>query len=156
MLLEGSDPAAILQTLDSFASTIPGADGTTMVCAIVDRAAATITYASAGHLPPLVVGEAGHRWLNQCQGVPLAVHPAATRTNVTESLEVGDVIVLYTDGLVERRGEVIDTGLARLSAAAEDRRGTPVQLLADGLLATVAPASPRDDVVLVVKHFDGN
>jgi serine phosphatase RsbU (regulator of sigma subunit) len=156
MLLEGGDPASILQTLDSFAATIPGADGTTIVCAIVDRAAATITYASAGHLPALVVGGAGHRWLNQAQGLPLAVHPAATRTNVTEPLEVGDVIVLYTDGLVERRGELIDIGLARLSEAAEALRGATVQPLADGLLAAVAPASPRDDVVLLVKHFDGS
>jgi serine phosphatase RsbU (regulator of sigma subunit) len=76
------------------------------------------------------------------------------RVNATESLAVGDVIVLYSDGLVERRGEPIDDGLERLAAAATALHGDSVQRIADELLRRLSPENTRDDVVLVVKSFE--
>jgi serine phosphatase RsbU (regulator of sigma subunit) len=153
MLMEGRDPAATLQGLDAFAATIPGASCATVTCAVVNRSAGTITYSSAGHPPTLVVDAHGARWLVGATATPLAVG-SPERVNATESLAVGDVIVLYSDGLVERRGEPIDDGLERLAAAATALHGDSVQRIADELLRRLSPENTRDDVVLVVKSFE--
>jgi hypothetical protein len=153
MLMEGRDPAATLQGLDAFAATIPGASCATVTCAVVNRSAGTITYSSAGHPPTLVVDAHGARWLVGATATPLAVG-SPERVNATESLAVGDVIVLYSDGLVERRGEPIDVGLERLAAAATALHGDSVQRIADELLRRLSPENTRDDVVLVVKSFE--
>jgi serine phosphatase RsbU (regulator of sigma subunit) len=66
-----------------------------------------------------------------------------------------DLLVLYTDGLVERRSEVIDAGLDRLAAAATrwHERGANASETADGLLRELLPTRGDDDVVLVVKRL---
>ncbi|QGG96616.1 PP2C family protein-serine/threonine phosphatase [Actinomarinicola tropica] len=155
MLLDGLAPDQVLERLDRFAARTAHAFASTVVCAVIDREAHTLTYASAGHLPPLLVGTDRTRWLDEVGGVPLAVHPGAERRSATTELQRGDVVVLYTDGLVERRGEVIDAGLQRLEAAARQLHGEPVNAVADGILRRALSGAERfDDVVLVVKHLD--
>jgi serine phosphatase RsbU (regulator of sigma subunit) len=69
----------------------------------------------------------------------------------TASLGLEDTLVLYTDGLVERRGEPLDRGIARLEAALVRHRHLGVEALADQLLAELPPRSAlRDDIALVV------
>ncbi|MEK8226836.1 SpoIIE family protein phosphatase [Oerskovia sp. M15] len=70
LLLENHGPAATLEGLDRFARTLPGAELATVLCAIVDENARTLTYSAAGHLPPLVVSTAETRWLNEGRGTP--------------------------------------------------------------------------------------
>ena len=151
MLLEGRDPAETLAALDLFASSIDGAFCTTVVCAIIDRATDVVTYSRAGHPPPLVVGAGGRVWLDEAGGMPLAVDPSQPRTNATKQLSPDDVLVMYSDGLIERRGEHLDIGLERLATAASSLWGRSVQQFADGLLRQLLPENTRDDVVLVVK-----
>lgn len=155
LLLEGNGPAATLEALDRFAEAVDGARGTTVVCAIIDLAAGTVRYACAGHLPPLLMGRDTTTWLMGARGAPLATGERRRGEEAEAPLAEGDVLVLYSDGLVERRGEVLDVGLTRLAAAAAARRGSSVHDLADGLLEDLLAADARDDVALVVKVVPG-
>jgi serine phosphatase RsbU (regulator of sigma subunit) len=153
MILEGRDPAAVLDGLDTFASSIDGAACATVVCAVFDRNKRTLTYARAGHPPPLIVNAAGVTWLDQSGGAPLSIDNGRPRTNAVVDVDDADVLVLYTDGLIERRGESLDIGLARLSAGATELYGSTVHRFADGLLRLLSPETTRDDVVVVVKQL---
>jgi serine phosphatase RsbU (regulator of sigma subunit) len=154
MLLEDKDPAEVLAALDRFAESTENAFGATVVCAVIDRAEGSLSYSRAGHLPPLLLGPKGAEWLDGPGGPPLATVKRVARTTVTVPLVHGDVVVLYTDGLVERRDEVIDVGLARLAAAAEEAYGLPVHQMADVVMRQVLVEDPDDDVVLVVKRLE--
>jgi hypothetical protein len=150
MLLEGRTPAAVLDGLDLFAATLDGASFATVVCAVIDRSEDVVTYASAGHPPPLLIGPTGTSWLDGSRGAPLTID-TGERMNATRQLHADDVIILYSDGLIERRGESLDVGLQRLADAAQLHRGSSVQHLADALLSELIPDGAEDDVVLVVK-----
>lgn len=154
MLLEDDDPAATLERLDRFADSTPLAFGATMVCAVVDRVSHTMTYAIAGHPPPLLVGPEGARWLDGIGGLPLAVDLSIPRRSATVDLRAHDIVVLYSDGLVERREESIDVGLERLHQAATSLHGRPIHAIADELLRRTLGPDRSDDVVLVVKQLD--
>jgi serine phosphatase RsbU (regulator of sigma subunit) len=118
LLLEHHGAAATLEALDRFARTIDGAECTTVFCGIVDPRAGTLTYSSAGHPPPLVLGHGEVSWLGGATGVPLAVPFDSGREEATVTLDPTDTLVLYTDGLVERRDDSIDAGLRALADAA--------------------------------------
>ena len=151
MLLEGRDPASVLEGLDLFAGSVEGAYCATVVCALIDRRDGVITYSRAGHPPPLVSGPIGARWLDDGLSVPLAVAEGVERHNAEASMTAEDVLVLYSDGLVERRGEVIDTGLDRLAETVERVDDESVADLADRLLREMLIDDSDDDVVVVVK-----
>jgi serine phosphatase RsbU (regulator of sigma subunit) len=153
MVLEGRGPAAVLEGLDSFAAHLDGALCTTVVCTTYDRAARQLTYARAGHPPPLIAGPRGFRWLDGANGPPLAVATDVSRTELTHRVEDDEILVLYSDGLVERRNEHIDLGLARLVESAARQHEHRAQAIADGVLRDLLPENARDDVVLVVKRF---
>ncbi len=150
MLLDGGDPATVLSGLDTFASSVEGAFCATVACAVVEKGDARITYSLAGHPPPLVVGPRGARWLKEAVGPPLSVIEVS-RYNEVVSIDRDDLIVMYTDGLVERRHEHIDLGLARLAAVAAMWHGASVAEVADGILKELLGPDAADDVVLVVK-----
>src|SRR6202035_298032 len=72
VLLRAPGPAAAVGDLDTFASRIPGAECTTVFCAVIDLAAGTVTYSCAGHPPPILVTDAGdYGLLDQALSVPL-------------------------------------------------------------------------------------
>jgi serine phosphatase RsbU (regulator of sigma subunit) len=155
LVLDNHDPAAMLERLDVFAASIAGAFATSVVCVTIDRLAGTLSYSRAGHPPPLLIGRDGPRWLDGAGGCLLQVRHQCERPLATADYSDGDLLVLYTDGLVERRGEIIDVGLARLAAAAarwHEREGSASQA-ADGLLRELLPIRGDDDVVLVVKRL---
>ncbi len=156
MLLEGRRPAEVVEGLDTFAAALDGAMGTTMVCVVYDRVAHRMTYARAGHPPPLVADATGHRWLDANGGPPLAAVPGVSRTEASEDVSEDGIIVLYSDGLIERRGEHLDVGMSRLADSMSQLKGLAVQAIADGLIRDVEPENTRDDVVLVIKRFGIN
>ncbi|MBB2923521.1 PP2C family protein-serine/threonine phosphatase [Cellulomonas cellasea] len=150
LLLQDLAPAATLDGLDRFAATLPGAECASVVCAVVDERARTVTYSKAGHPPPLVLSGTGSRWLEDGTGtlLGLAPHP---RPEATATFERGETLVLYTDGLIERRGEGLDDGLARLARiAVATVAQRPVDQLGDLLIGTMLDVGARDDVALVV------
>lgn len=151
LLLEGAGPAAALDGLDRFAATLPGAEFATVVCAVVDEAAMTLTYAAAGHLPPVLVGAGGDtRWLDGGRS-PSLVLGSPPRTESVTTVQNGDMVVLYTDGLVERRDEALPVGLERLrELVGVDAGAVTPDGLADALLTALVPRGGADDVAVVV------
>ncbi|MFR9798612.1 PP2C family protein-serine/threonine phosphatase [Streptomyces sp. MS06] len=146
-------PAQALEVLGLYARAVDGALGTTAVKAMVEPRSRLIIYSNAGHPPPVLLHPGGgSELLDQAVDPPLATRPRhVPRPQAGHAYSAGDTLVLYTDGLIERRGEDIDTGLARLRAAlARHGRESPEQL-ADGVLADLGVAGgARDDIALVV------
>jgi anti-anti-sigma factor len=149
-LLAGATPSAALELLDRFASRLPGALASTAACVVLDPAAGTVRWARAGHLPPLLVTADGARLLAEPAGVVLGVPGRRAYTEGSAPLADGDTLLLYTDGLVERRGEDLDAGLTRLCELAGGLAGEDPERLATGLLhAMLAETDQPDDVALI-------
>jgi serine phosphatase RsbU (regulator of sigma subunit) len=109
-----------------------------------------LSYGSAGHLPPLLLAADGStRFLRDGASTPLLALREDVEDGVAE-LAPGDRVVLYTDGLVERRREPIDESLERLRSAAEGFDGG-VEALCDHLLERLSPpaGSPHDDIAII-------
>jgi serine phosphatase RsbU (regulator of sigma subunit) len=110
-----------------------------------------LRWASAGHLPPLVrLADGTVHVLDDDSDPMLGVAPDRPRTERITELPEGSLLLLYTDGLVERRAESISAGLARLADALADVGGGEVEQVSDLLLARMLPTAPDDDVALLV------
>jgi serine phosphatase RsbU (regulator of sigma subunit) len=156
LLLQDRSPAEVLDGLDAFARTLPGAECTTVFCGVVDEVEHSVTYAVAGHLPPVLSRAAGTtELLTGGRSAALALS-TAPRAEAVERLVDGDLLVLYTDGLVERRGESLRVGLDRLTDAVRDQvHDAGPTAVADGLLRAFVPDGAADDVALVVYRVGG-
>jgi serine phosphatase RsbU (regulator of sigma subunit) len=110
-----------------------------------------LRWASAGHLPPLVrLADGTVHVLDDESDPMLGIAPDRPRTERTAELPEGSLLLLYTDGLVERRGESISAGLSRLADVLADVGGGDVEQVSDLLLARMLPTAPDDDVALLV------
>ncbi|GEL22371.1 hypothetical protein PSU4_13250 [Pseudonocardia sulfidoxydans NBRC 16205] len=146
-LREGRTPAQALETLDGYVGWIPGAVASTAACLILDRGTRTLCWARAGHLPPLLVDATDAGFLEGGHGTVLGMTGRPPYTEGTTVVRPGATLLLYTDGLVERRGELIDDGLERLRAAAAELADAPPEQLVDGLLERLAEQDVHlDDV----------
>lgn len=146
-------PHEVLQLLDVLAAEIDASQIATCVYAVHDPNEGHLVYASAGHLPILVCDEDGtvHR-AEDPTGPPLGTG-GWVHTSGTIALPPGSTAVLYTDGLVERRSEDIDEGLASLGRALSGAKGSP-QVVCDRLIRSLGVTAEHDDdvAVLVVQH----
>lgn len=152
------DPAEVLRELDRFTATTDGGFCTTVVYGVLDPTGMTFTFSSAGHLPPLLSEpDRDSRLLDDVRGLPLGVDPnGAVRPRTTVPLSRGATLVLFTDGLVERRDRPIDVGLNRLAELVDAERGLPIEAFADALLAgTSDDGAEDDDTALVCIHLPG-
>ena len=156
VLLRACGPAEALTDLDTFAGRIPGAECATMFCAIIDHAAGTVTYSCAGHPPPiLVTAEGEYELLDQARSLPLGMLPDGwERQQATAALPAGATLMLYTDGLVERRGRPLDAGIDAAAVAIAERAGDHPELVADHVMTAMTPAAGYDDdvAVLIYRH----
>jgi serine phosphatase RsbU (regulator of sigma subunit) len=151
LLLESNSPAHVLSALDRFAALVPGAVCSTVFCAVVDPAAGTLRYSSAGHVPAIVVDADGRsRFLTAAGALPLAVVEDLVRPEADVVLTSGSTLLLYTDGLVERRDEDLDRGMARAVAALAEGRHLPPAQLVGVLTDQLLDDSPDDDVALLL------
>ncbi len=107
----------IVENLDHFAQDVEGARLSTMVAASYEPSSGKLELISAGHMPPMVRRANGSVIQLPDGGRPLGLGTHIERSTMQTSLGVGDSLWLYTDGLVERRGESIDVGLERLRKA---------------------------------------
>ncbi|MEU9479870.1 SpoIIE family protein phosphatase [Streptomyces sp. NPDC048191] len=120
----------------------------TMVLARYHPHRHVLTWAQAGHLPPLLVRDGEVLRLDRPAGMLLGASAAAVYESAEIHLEPGDRILLYTDGLVERPGESLDAGLDRLAGVVRTHaRGESGSL--DELLATLLADERRDDVCVL-------
>jgi PAS domain S-box-containing protein len=145
-------PHRLLCELDHFAQRHRITDFATALCICLDPSDGSIEYSRASHPPALVCAPGGAvQWLDGCRSLPLGVGPLDERPVATASLQAGGVLVAYSDGLVERRGESIDIGLRRLAEIVERHAGEPVHdLCARTLEALTGGIDVEDDAVLVV------
>jgi PAS domain S-box-containing protein len=156
VLLRAPGPAAALTDLDTFASRIPGAECATVFCAIIDPAAGTVSYNCAGHPPPILASATGeHCLLDQAQSLPLGMLPAhLQREQATATLPPGATLMLYTDGLVERRNQSLDKGMDAAAVAMTERARDHPDSVADHIMSVMTPAVGYDDdvAVLIYRH----
>ncbi|WP_319462347.1 SpoIIE family protein phosphatase [Micromonospora sp. RTP1Z1] len=154
MLLQAKSPAEVLSALDGFARLIPGGACTTLFCAIIDCAGGEVRYSSAGHPPGILMHPDGAaELLDGARSVPLASVAVDRRPEAVAPVRPGSTLLLYTDGLVERRRELIDAGIARAVDVLAEGRDLSEGELVDRLMRDLLPASGSDDVaVLVYRH----
>ncbi|MEV7617127.1 SpoIIE family protein phosphatase [Streptomyces sp. NPDC089799] len=146
-------PARALEVLGLYARSVEGAESTTAVSVNVDWTTRSLTYSNAGHPPPALLGQDGAVvFLDQATDPPLGARPEhVPRPQAEHAFTDGDTLVLYTDGLIERRNEDIDTGLTRLARSLTVHRALDPEQLADALLLDLLPAAgATDDAALVV------
>jgi anti-sigma regulatory factor (Ser/Thr protein kinase) len=146
-------PHEILQLLDGLAAEIDPHQIATCVYAIHDPNEGRLVYASAGHLPILVRDESGAVLrAEEPTGPPLGTG-GWMHSSGSIPLGLGSTAVLYTDGLVERRDEDLDEGIAALERALSGATGTP-QVVCDRLVRAMGVAADHDDdvAVLVLEH----
>jgi serine/threonine-protein kinase RsbW len=146
-------PHQVLEGLDVFVNELPAASMATLAYAEVDLASGIVCYACAGHPPPLLAQPDGTtRCLWGGRSAPLGASSRRQRSEASALTGAGDVLVLYTDGLIERRDLSLDAGLDALAATVRDgARSTPEELV-ERTLAALLPttAAQDDDVCLVV------
>jgi PAS domain S-box-containing protein len=145
-VLAATDHASFGLGSETFATAItaeieaPAADGSVL-----------LKWSNAGHVPPVLLLPDGSAILlsEEPANIPLGVEMPTRRDDHSVTLSTGSILLLYTDGLVERRGHDIDEGLDDLVAAVTGRQSDSLDAILDDLLAEVAETDLRDDVALL-------
>jgi serine phosphatase RsbU (regulator of sigma subunit)/anti-sigma regulatory factor (Ser/Thr protein kinase) len=152
LLFENPSPAAALAGLDRFAARLPGARCTTAVCAVLSPDSGELVYSSAGHPPPILVHADGTtRMLNDGHTIALGIRPHRPRPEARVTLPARATLLLYTDGLVERRRLSLDDGISRAASLLQDGLTAPLDDLADQIMSRLAPSGGyQDDVALLL------
>nr|WP_274535237.1 SpoIIE family protein phosphatase [Pseudofrankia asymbiotica] len=157
LLLEHASPARALTGLDRFAALLPGAECTTVFCAMLDPASGELVYSTAGHPPPILVRADGTTsTVDGGRGIPLGLRLDQHRDQDSLVIPPRATLLLYTDGLVERRRRPLDEGIARAAGTVHDGRALPVEELASHLMAVLTPEGGyEDDVALLLYRPPG-
>ncbi|GAA2269376.1 hypothetical protein GCM10010145_49790 [Streptomyces ruber] len=144
-VMEGEDPVAVLSDLELLLRLTEPARCATALFAYCEPALRRITLAGAGHSPPLVTGERRTEFVETSLSAPLGMLACWEAPSVELSLEPGETVLLYTDGLLRRTGDPADRAFARLHAAAASApravRADPAAV-ADHVLRTVLLDEP--------------
>lgn len=149
---QGDDAETILHKLTLLLDV--GRDGhfATVLLGDVDVPGRRLTVVNAGHLPPLVASGAQAHFVEAPPGPPIGVAQTARYHPLTVELPRRASLLAYTDGLVERRGELLDTGMARLRTLVTAAQGAPGPLL-DAVAGSLADEVVTDDVALLAMHW---
>ena len=147
----GLGPAEVLTHLDTFVEQVDAARYATLAYAEVDPDTGEIVLAAAGHMPPVIVEPGGAaRTFMEGRSPPLGIaDPGTARAQARVTLPPGGGFLLYTDGLVERRGEPIDAGLQRLLDVVRATPGASPAQHVEALPAALLEGATADDVCLL-------
>lgn len=146
-------PAHALEVLGLYARSMEGALNSTAAKVMVDPASGLIIYSNSGHPPPALVHRDGQcQLLNQVLDPPLGARPQHVPcSQAGQPYTSGDMLVLYTDGLIERRGEDIDMGLNRLCETLARHCDLDPNQMADVVLEELGVAGgAHDDISLII------
>ncbi|WP_432488504.1 SpoIIE family protein phosphatase [Kineococcus sp. SYSU DK018] len=154
----GEAPAAVLSGLDaSMEGLAVGTTATAVVARLEqsadqrERGTTRLRWSNAGHPPPMLITPDGT--VTALRGMHhdllLGIDPSSRRIDEEITLDRGSTLLLYTDGLIERRDQDFDTGLVQLREAMGDLAGQSLDDLCDGVLQRLLPEHPEDDVALV-------
>jgi PAS domain S-box-containing protein len=156
----GAPPGELLAALDAACPQITGTDFATVGYAEYQPAEGIITYASAGHPPPLLVVGGQARYLEDGRSMPIGLgggRSGPRRAQAEVAVPPGAMLLWYSDGLVERRDMPIDAGLRQLAARAQAQRGQDAQRWCDLLLAEMTTGQAlADDVVIACLQLRGS
>ncbi|MEU8090912.1 SpoIIE family protein phosphatase [Micromonospora chalcea] len=157
LLLQDPSPARTLAALDRFAALLPGASCATVFCGVLDPVTGLMRYSSAGHPPAIVVGADGTpQLLQHGRSRPLAVRAGEERPEAEATVPPRATLMLYTDGLVERRRQPITVGIARATDAIQQGHHAPVEVLATEIMDRLTPdGGYHDDVALLLYRHPG-
>lgn len=145
-------PHRVLRHLDAVVAEDDARRPATVLLVRVDPARSTATFASAGHLPPAVFGADGSAELvDLAVGPPLGTGVGGYEPT-TRPLRPGDTLLIFTDGLVERRGEDIDVSLGRLAALRLTPHSGPEQVV-DEVLHHLGAHDAEDDVAVLAARI---
>jgi len=157
LALQSEEPERILTEAERIADGLAFDRVATCLVAVVDPVTRTCSFANAGHMPPLLVRANG-----RCELVAVPVDPPlGVGTNLGEGtryrqasigFEPGETLLLYTDGLVERRGKDIDDCLAALTRLDLDPE-RPLEQLIDTVLSRFDPEGSEDDVAVLAARL---
>jgi phosphoserine phosphatase RsbU/P len=144
-------PAEVLARLNRLITGLGDNGLATALFGRIDPGQRMFRWSCAGHPPPLLIGAAGARLRFCPAGVMLGAVPEAAFADVHASVEPDDVLVLYTDGLIERRDRDLDEGFAALTQAGDDLRGQAAETVCATLMDRLLPDQEHeDDVCLLV------
>ncbi|UVS78473.1 SpoIIE family protein phosphatase [Actinokineospora sp. UTMC 2448] len=153
LLLQDASPARTLMALDRFAASLPGALCTTVFCGVLDPRTGDLAYCSAGHPPGILAHPDGTtRLLEEGRSTPLAIRPGRHRPEGRYSLPARSTLMLYTDGLVERRRRPLSEGIDQASAVVQDGSDLLVDDLATEVMTRLAPGGGYDDDVALLLY----
>ena len=153
LLLQDARPAHTLMALDHFAASVPDAMCTTVFCGVLNPETGRLTYSSAGHPPGIVAHPDGSNVLLEGgRSLPLAVKAGIERPQAEYTVPARATLLLYTDGLVERRRRPLTVGIEQAGAAVQDGRNSVVDEVATLVMARLAPAGGYDDDVALLLY----
>lgn len=148
----GAGPAVLLELLERYAHRHEVGMSSTLVYAEVNVVDHTLRWACAGHPPPLLVsatGSAEFLWDGRSAPLDVWIDEPPRREKGTAQLARGDLLILYTDGMVERRDASIDAGLDRLAATASAAHGQPAAVTAGSVFRALQDEQHSDDMCLL-------
>jgi serine phosphatase RsbU (regulator of sigma subunit) len=144
-------PAEVLSRLNRLLTGLGDHGLATALFGRLDPGQRMFHWACGGHPPPLLIGATGVQLLASPAGAMLGAVPEARYTDAHAALEPGDLLVLYTDGLIERRGSDLDQDFAALIEAAAGLGGRSAESVCATLIARLLPDQEHeDDVCLLV------
>ncbi|WP_225849780.1 SpoIIE family protein phosphatase [Streptomyces sp. HPF1205] len=147
---EPGSPHELLRRMDALLCAVGSERPATCLLVFADPVRGRCWSANAGHLPPALVTTSGAvALLDVPPGPPLGADLGGGYETVPLAWGRGETLLLYTDGLVERRFEDIDASLARLAALRLPQASGPLDVLLARIVQRLAPASPEDDVALL-------
>ncbi len=146
---EGHPPELALERLRDMLDVAEDHHFATVVCGIADVGRHEVVIASAGHPPPLCVSARGAEYVDTPVGVPMGVSGRRPYRSGLVTVPPGATLLIYTDGLIERRGENIDDGLERLRSVAASAAAAPVEAMLDTVVTELASAGLDDDTAIL-------
>ncbi len=153
LLLQRLDPADTLTGLDRFAAGLSGARCTTACAAVLDPRTGELSYSIAGHPPPVMVNADGTALLlDDARSLPLGVRQDLRRPVAHAVVPPGSTVLLYTDGLVERRRLAVDAGISRVTELLSRERTRGLDDLAEQVMTDLAPGGGYQDDVAVLLY----
>jgi GAF domain-containing protein len=150
--IDGHPPGEVVERVNRMMWQLGPNAMTTLTYLVVEPASESIELVTAGHPPPLVIGASGSAaYLPLTGGIALGATPTAGYAAATHPLPLGATVMLYTDGLVERRGPSIDTGLEELRALAAG--AGDLEALCDAITNRLVPDEPADDIAMILARL---
>jgi GAF domain-containing protein len=150
-VLAGCNVPETVLALNAHAAAQPGAYASTVLYLELDGPARRLRWASAGHVPGIVAEEGRAEWLGPTGGPPLGVSDSDTWPQGERTLGPGARVVVFTDGLIERRTEPLDAGIERVAAIAA--RAPDLETLCEDAMGQ-APAPRFDDLAVIALEVE--